>query len=314
MNVRSLLALAGALALPAAGLADTPGLGQVVPANGEDQYFNKAECSSATAQIELSWLMSTAITSGIYRIYATNTAPVTSTTGGVTQCEIADKASTPPVYAGQISPPGDIVVGPSDVQMTRKVNLALLANAATADATANCAVDNTIVYVCVHFIRYITPGVPADTVTASATGKLILSTAQPSAPLRPTLKIGDGRLYVSWTAGAAGAAVVDYLVEAKPVTGTAATRTKTSTVTSATVDGLENDTEYAVTVYARSVSGTKSDPSDAVNGIPRHVKDFWELYQDQGGPETGGCGGPAGPLAMLGLAGLAALARARRRS
>jgi hypothetical protein len=89
-------------------------------------------------------------------------------------------------------------------------------------------------------------------------------------------------------------------------------QTDTATGTSGVVDGLVNEQEYEVMVFARSASGTASDPSEAVLGTPKPVDDFWEVYRKAGGTENGGCGGPAGPLALAGLAGVVLAARRRR--
>lgn len=313
LRLRPLLALAGVLALPAPVLADTPGVGQVVPGNGEDQYFNEAECKG-TGTLELSWLLSAPASAGVIRIYATNTEPTKPTDSTVLQCETQDKPGTSPIYAGLIDPPGEIVASSSYTQRTLDVNIGLLAEAGLPGSPIDCTSDGATVHVCVQFYPYQTGTTPASSPSASATGKFILSTKKPATPTGLSLKVGDTRLYAKWSAGSSGAAVADYKVVATPVDTSLPTRSKVSTTTSATVDGLENDKEYAVVVFARSISGTLSTGSDPQNSIPRHVKDFWEVYEEQGGQEQGGCGGPAGPLALLSLAGFAALLRAGRRS
>jgi uncharacterized protein (TIGR03382 family) len=85
------------------------------------------------------------------------------------------------------------------------------------------------------------------------------------------------------------------------------------TASSARFDGLVNTVTYAVTARTFSKAGNPSDPSDAVDGTPQHVNDFWDTYKADGGRDDGGCaGGPAGPLALVLVAGALALTRRRK--
>ncbi|MFT3914608.1 MAG: fibronectin type III domain-containing protein [Anaeromyxobacteraceae bacterium] len=317
MRLTFLLA-AAALALPAATLADVPSqAGQLVPGTSEDQYFNADECKG-TGDVKVSWSLAGAVLqSGVVRVYASNTQPVQATGAAFATCEIQDKAATSPIYAGQIDPPGDLIADATFVnRQDQTLNIGkIMAAATTGDAATYCAASTTTVYVCAHFYPYLTgTTTPASSPSAAAWGSFILNTAKPSAPKDLTLKVGDTRLYASWNAGSGGAAVNDYQVIATKAGDTSPTRTKTCAVTNCKVDGLTNDVEYAIVVKARSVSGTLSDASSSQSAIPRHVKDFWEVYDEQGGPETGGCGGPAGPLALAGVAALLVVGRPGRRS
>jgi hypothetical protein len=161
----------------------------------------------------------------------------------------------------------------------------------------------------VHFYPTSAP----DTIAASAVGTLFLSTQKPGTPSDLRLGVGETRLRASWKAGSSGATTRDYEVVTTPVNPADPTPGSfTVTGTDATIDGLINFHDYNVVVYARSLSETRSDPSNTVQATPAVVNDFWEVYKDGTGPETGGCGGPAGPLALVAAA--IALAAARRRS
>jgi uncharacterized protein (TIGR03382 family) len=74
-----------------------------------------------------------------------------------------------------------------------------------------------------------------------------------------------------------------------------------TTSTSARLDGLENGTTYDVWVVAYSEAGNESAASELTFGTPVPVKGFWEVYQESGGVERGGCGAGGGGPALLAL-------------
>jgi hypothetical protein len=312
-------ALAGLAALAAPGNARAQALGEVTTAAGEDIYLNATECEPSQAKaLDLRWWVSVpggVLGSGIYRVYATNTAPAATGTGPKL-CETEDNTTaSPAVYAAQVG--SDITAAATDTRRTGTFDSWAFPLAANKVCTETG--DQTI-YVCVHFFPYTSGTTPAAEPTGSATGSLILSTARPSAPISLALRVGDTRLYASWTQGAGGATAQKYEAVATPLAEVGlpdgqrpGERRTTTTDTKATLDRLVNGTEYQVVVYALSVSGTRSDASVAATGTPRPVKDFWEIYKDGAGAEQGGCGGPGGPLALLGVAAALALLAGRRK-
>lgn len=103
-------------------------------------------------------------------------------------------------------------------------------------------------------------GFGADSVPSSA----VTPAGEPGRPAKPTVRSGDRRAVVSWTAAAAnGSPVTGYTVTASPG---GATVTVDGTSTSATVSGLSNGTAYTFTVVASNAVGSSpaSPTSDAV--------------------------------------------------
>ena len=88
----------------------------------------------------------------------------------------------------------------------------------------------------------------------------------PGVPTGVTLESGAGELVVSWTAPAddGGSDVTGY------VASTSTGATCTTATTSCTISGLENGTQYSVTVLAENVSG-ESQASAAAVGTPLAV-------------------------------------------
>jgi MYXO-CTERM domain-containing protein len=77
------------------------------------------------------------------------------------------------------------------------------------------------------------------------------------------------------------------------------------------VEGLTNDVEYAVTLFAQDAAGNQSPNSNILHGTPVQSFGFFAKYEDSGGHTTGCAAAPAGALPLLGLGWLS---RRRRRS
>jgi hypothetical protein len=161
--------------------------------------------------------------------------------------------------------------------------------------------------------------------TAAVTGSLSLDLATPPAPVLTSADAADSALIIRWTqgsgstadAGAAGS-VDNYKITA--VAHDDANDRHTSDAispgssTSGRIGGLKNDVLYDVTVTAFSPGGNASAVSDPIQGTPVQVDDFWRIYRNAGGRESGGCAaGAAGMLALLGVP-MALRAWRRRRS
>ena len=311
---RPLLAAALAAAVPLAVVAAiaTAPTGKVVDLDNYNaaataSYINAAQCAD-TAPLNLEWSIVDAngglTGTGKYKLYASSTAPSTSTSGTAVAnfCpEADDTASSPQVHAGQL---GSQVNWTSDIQGGE-----FSGSQAATLASADCTQDGDIIYICAHLY---------DDATSSkkgyASGKFIVQVAKPAAPTGVTAGAGDTRLYVSWTASGGSVAVDHYIAAATPTAGGATVLSSAATGEDATIEGLVNGTPYSVVVYAYSVGGNQSLASTpAVEGTPQPVDDFWERYRaTPGAREDGGCGaGGTGPLALLSVALLALL---RRRS
>jgi len=308
MRATRLLALLGALAAPALGVAQS--IGAIIGDEGDDLFINADECAGGSgATIDLAWRVKGTSTSGVYRMFASNKAP--TTTDGIEVCA-TENETTSSTFAGRVlTTSGEELVAQA-ADATGNATFPIESFVLVSNRT--CDTDATI-HVCVHHYSYQTGTQNPDlsSVKASAVATLTLSVGKPAAPVDVMVNPGDKRLYVEWTAGSGGGAEAsDFLIQATPTSGTSPVRTDTATGTSGIVDGLVNEQEYEVVVFARSASGTRSDPSEAVLGTPKPVADFWEVYKDAGGAEVGGCGGGAGPLALLGLAGVVLAARRRR--
>jgi hypothetical protein len=91
-------------------------------------------------------------------------------------------------------------------------------------------------------------------------------------------------------------------------------------VGSYTIKGLVDYTTYTVVVASVDGTGNIGPPSLEVCDYPAPVKDFWEIYQEDGGRaggfcalETIGTGGASSLAGIAGVLGFAALVRRRRR-
>jgi hypothetical protein len=295
-------ALAGLTALAAPGVARAQVLGEVKDAVGLQPYINATQCQDQAQTIDLRWWVTVpnlAVTNGIYRVWASNTAP--TVVNGFKQCAIADN-TTANLYVEQVNGDNDDLAIAGETLKTGTFD----AWRFPTGANMNCdeAADRTI-YVCVHFHPYETGTVIANLPTGSATGTIVLSTGKPSTPTGLSLGVGDTRLYASWSTGSGGiASTASYDVVATAVDPADDPDTHTKNTTSSSrqaIGDLKNGVPYSVVVYAVSPAGTRSLASDAQVESPQPVKNFWDIYQGGAGVEKGGCGGPAGPLSLLGL-------------
>lgn len=85
----------------------------------------------------------------------------------------------------------------------------------------------------------------------------------PSAPTSVTSAPGDGQLVVTWVPPPSdgGAAITSYLVRAVSATGVAKDTTVPGNVTTQTITGLANGTEYMVDVWAQNSVGNSEPPA-----------------------------------------------------
>ncbi|MBS2031616.1 MAG: hypothetical protein JST54_27215 [Deltaproteobacteria bacterium] len=68
---------------------------------------------------------------------------------------------------------------------------------------------------------------------------------------------------------------------------------------------LVNGTTYSVQVRAIDQAGNVGACSNAMNGTPQVIDDFWRLYKAAGGSGDGGCTAAGGAAGLLGLLGVA---------
>lgn len=320
--------LLAALAAPALAAAQTSG--QVVngtsKAAGElvadDQYINIDECkglaNTGIGPLELLWnvkLAGGAVNGGVFRMFATNTAP------GTTEpryCKTQDDANaSPPVYAAQVG--GDVAAIVGQTTESADVPTADIAQAASPD-TLSCdsaQADQTIT-VCVHYFPSDGAGGTVANPTGWAIGQLTLSLRRPpQLTSAPTVRGGDGALEGTWAAapspGSGQAPATGYRVVILKETVDEVVTWKDVTTTEARVEGLENGVNYRFTVFSLSAARNLSEFGLWTMGSPVPTSDFWEYYRGAGGVEQGGCAaGAAGPLALLGVAALVAALRRRR--
>ncbi len=152
---RPLLAAALAAAVPLAVVAAiaTAPTGKVVDldnynASATASYINAAQCAD-TAPLNLEWSIVDAngglTGTGKYKLYASDTAPSTTTSGTKVAnfCpEADDTASSPQVHAGQL---GSQVNWTSDIQGGE-----FSGSQAATLASADCTQDGDIIYICAH--------------------------------------------------------------------------------------------------------------------------------------------------------------------
>ena len=306
-RMRALL-LAAALAAPALAGAQVAD-GVLQPVSG-DEYVNAAQCTGAeTTPTALVW--NTHVTAlfsqgGTYRLFASSKQPGTTGTDANYCPETDDTANG--VRAGQVG--ADLDATSQAVTASKDFSPLEMVRAAGYDACD--ATSEKTIYLCVHW--YDASG--ARNGWAKGTVKLSLTT--PAAPVAVSVTPGDSALNVGWTAGTGGAvdaaeySVVATTTDARDPTGTHAfPRTND---TSYRARGLVNGVTYSVVVFAYSKAGNPSQASTAVPGTPLPVSDFWDVYRQSGGTESGGCAsGPAGAAALLGSAALLALARRKKK-
>ena len=153
------------------------------------------------------------------------------------------------------------------------------------------------------------------------------ATVDPTPPINVATSTGDQHLRVTWDPGDSAENIVSYdvHVSASPDGGVAdltkfASEVKAQTNADVTTldDGtaLQNDQTYYLTVVANDAYGNQSALSATVAGTPKHVSDFYNHYNEDGGGARGlhGCSSAGTGFWVLGLAlGAALIARRKRR-
>ena len=112
--------------------------------------------------------------------------------------------------------------------------------------------------------------VSATSATGSGLASAALAAPSGQAPSVPTnVKVLSGlrQLIVSWVAPTAGGKIDSYRVEYKATTASTSTTVDNISTTTTTIDGLDQNLTYSVTVYARGESGWSS-ATTAVQGRP----------------------------------------------
>lgn len=297
--------LAPALAA-AQAVAPIPQPGQItfpdVAQSAEDGFINAAECTSPTAIINLSWLV-TGNLSGItgYELFAAN------------QAHPDDKCFSLDQEDGKTSLRAGSVRAITEDIGSPMMNVEFSTSAIVARAgfgTCDAPTDQPI-HLCIQ---------ARGGGEGRARGRLTLSLVAPAAPRNVSVQPGEEALNVSWDRveeSATTRPATDYLVEALGLGPTDfASHTSGRIVRAgdrpdARIEGLVNGDTYEVRVFAFSEADNQSDPSLVVTASPVPVNDFFETYKAAGGVEEGGCAsGTAGPVAIGAVALLlAALAR-----
>jgi uncharacterized protein (TIGR03382 family) len=296
--------------LPGAALAQTtvtPGTTvATVTSQTLPDLANQADC--ANASLTSTWAISANVTPVVtagdkWRLAAVSQTTGCSTNGGSTG-----------------APSGILDVVATGV--TQSVTGVLVANIASAAGVTSCAgpADLTV-NLCVY---YLPGGSTANWQLASSDIKFKFQLAIPPPPVVSSSTPGDGQLTVNVAAGTtttAYAAVdgITYTITCTPSTTGSTGTGGPSNVGAITCGGLTNSVPYTVTATAFSQAGNAGPASTPPFGpsastTPLPFLNFWEIYKQDGGVETGGCStGGAGALAPA-LALLGLLAFRRRRS
>lgn len=263
--------------------------------------LSRADCAGTTTTKTVTWTWSgitTTPTAGdIYRFAAY--APGTS-------CP-----TTAPIAGATAIVGNDVTTG--TVLQTQTIDVSRIITAATPSCTA--ATDQ-LLNICVYYLP-----VTVGQVQVLWQGVLNFQTAIPPAPSVTKVSPGDGQLTVVVAAGTTDASYtategVTYFVYCT-AGGNTSTGGPGNVGSNITCGGLTNGTTYTVTAAAQSVAGNLGPVSTPYGGpasdtTPQPFQDFWSIYKDVGGQETGGCT-TAGAGALLPLGGLLALLALRRR-
>jgi hypothetical protein len=294
------LVLAVLPTLAAAQTTTTSGV-LTTPVTG-DASINQSECGSTTEDITFQWVVSTTVTpfpnTGIYRLFASNRSWTENTTGTATSNFCFETDGTD-VRADQI---GDDI----PVTATSQTEDFLVSDILTASGYDACdATSNKTIYICAHWYD------SSGNRNGWAHGQVTLSLVRPGAPTNVRVASGDRALRVDWT-GSTSTDVDHYYAVATSSLDAAVTK-RSDDVSEGTrsvrIDGLENEVEYLVHVFAVSEADNVSEGSPEARGTPHPSEDFWDYYKHEG-PEEGGCAsGAAGALAILGVASLLVLRR-----
>jgi hypothetical protein len=292
--------LAVPIAVPLAASAQNAGVAELADTEGEVNFIGIEECQGGIDTLR--WTLNTGTGSftlnGTYLFVVSDDPPVTS--GADTGfCQDDDDENTTTRQIEEFV----ATVGPSS---TREIETAAIPAALGLPCTG--APPDQPMYLCVEWLD--STGARAG----FANVKLTLQLRPPPPPANVRVTPSEDALDVAWSAGSVGAGQVDsFEYEAVATAEGATTRRSRVRATSTRLEGLANGTTYSVVVTAYSEGNNASEPSAAVTATPIPIDDFWEHYQNSGGPDDGGCAsGPAGLGALAGLA--LALAVRRRRA
>ncbi len=311
-----------------------------------DSLISVPDClgKSPDPTIDVYWTISmdtgvtTALTSGLYRIIASNQKPPTtadgSTKAGYCYEPSLDGQNT---GSGSLIRSGYVAVTKSGItspditptgttQSQLSVSIPAIVKAAGYDACSGTS-DQPIT-ICVQWYPPLAGVTPPTADTSNPQGKssgtITLQFSEPAPPVNVTVAPGNEKLVVGWSAGSGGAVnAYNYSVHVySQECGADLTANPTCTPSfnrvygqvsgnSYSAGGLVNYTKYYVTVIAYSQAGNPSiDSAPAVEGTPLPTTDFWQAYKEAGGQEKGGCaGGPAGAVGLLGVVAFLALRR-----
>lgn len=289
------------LAVPSLGSAQLV----ITESNDTDKLINHAECANDVADgLSFSWTFPAfvATAGGQYTLTASDTINCTPPSNNQT-IQTSTIGTVDATSANGVFPASGTV---GVAQIIR--NLAM-----------SCDGSKNAVYFCVTLST-------AATGTAAVTATLQLDLQKPPAPNLISVSPGDSSLHVTAQQGQGGVAdggasgstdsfTITAVNHANPnETHTTGRITASGNDLSGTIGGLTNNVPYDVTMTALSPGGNPSGPSNSLSGTPIPVDDFWRIYRDDKGRETGGCAaGAAGMLALLAVP-LALRAWRRKRS
>jgi MYXO-CTERM domain-containing protein len=283
-----------------------------LPLSTVDGFINLDECLNPRA-ISFKWLIQTYeqgfssanLPGGRFTVYVNDQATTSGVNTGPCPTVNGDK-NVPALNAGPIG--AAITENLTDPSLGYDFDTAQIATVAGQGA---CNTPGTDIIVCVQ-----AKDAAGDNI-GEARVRLTVETSKPGPPLNPTATPGDQALNVSWADPGSSPSALSYLIDATPV-GTIIDPTghhlsPRITTTNYRLGGLVNGQMYNVAVVSFSEASNESAPSFVTSVTPLPVADFWTLYKDEGGRDSGGCtSGSAGVLALAALGGLLAMARRRR--
>jgi len=327
-RMRRALALVTLLSVPASALAQAVGSVTFQNNRVNPNTINAGECAvGSNATVLVRWTpqfinnaVGAPVSGGSYIVYGTNTAPGSTTTTTTTagQCPVQNTSSGNNILVGIVV---DTTNSSAPLSTSATISLPLLLQGAGFSQASGCPPDGTTVYICVQGVLNDINSSTNNFAIASAA--VTVRTVFPSVPVITRVTPGDGALNVYWDAATLDTAAQTVNIElmATPIGTTTSsvdtlgprTRGKFS-ASPARFEGLVNTVIYYMQAQAFTDADNASTFSPAFinTGMPEHVFDFWDIYKNDGGRETGGCGaGAAGPVG-LGIL-LATLALIRRR-
>lgn len=315
---RALLVL---LALPASALAQIEGTsGTIVLPTGVDT-INIAQCSgvastdpplSDSATVDLTWTVNTFTTTfasgGVFRVWASNEAPITDPSAG-TPCTEPKNPSSSTFKKGQLTTTGNVVDIATDNTATMSAAKTfrwrdIVAAAGYGSCDAPSWTGRTV-HLCVQWV----PSTSSGKVNGSAVNStLTLDLLRPTgAPTDVSTTPGDGVLHLRCS----GNSDIGTF-KAKATFGTEPPHysNQASSCSDLTITGLTNNQTYSVVVYGMDKANNPSAASTPpVDGKPIPTSDFWDRYKDLHGQDSGGCSTTAGAAGILGALSLLVLRR-----